>query len=218
VEESISESRSDLPRDSKGRVTPARSAAERKRDQRQRQRDPEASTVGGQRSKRSRGNPLKIDLGGLAKAGEPVSADEARRELKHAHVALAKSLRSKVDLDQLEEEFETAGEAFATTANHLVPALRLLPRLIAPLVLVGCLIVIWGAILVETPWLERVKAWRERRAAERAAAQAAQQGADQAEAANLGAWTGPPQPQPPAPGNGGDDHPPVPDVRRMRQR
>lgn len=128
---------------------------------------PTSTTVGarpGRMPGPTRANPFAFGPGeGL---GDPLGVPETKRNLVHAHLALARIVRSRVDLDELDEEFESASTAYADIANHLVPWLRILPRVIAPLVLVGALLAIWGAMLVQTPWLQ---AWWERRRAERLA-------------------------------------------------
>lgn len=184
--------------------------------------DATTTTVGGRPGKLpptpapTKANPLAFGPGeGL---GDPLGVPETKRHLMHAHSALAKIVRSRVDVRQLDDEFQTAAEAYSDIANHLVPWLRILPRVIAPLVLIGALLAIWGAMIVQTPWLQ---AWWERRQAEREA----QRAAARHEAAAAGVEP-PPQPSPspwppvavvtgsPAGDEQPASHPPVPVLTR----
>lgn len=91
--------------------------------------------------------------------GEPLSPHEAERQLYWAHKGLARALRSDVDLDEMKEEFEVAGENYSFVANKMFPALRVMIRFVAPLVLAAVLISIWVAIVVATPWWQRLTQW-----------------------------------------------------------
>jgi len=207
----------------------ARRARERdkKRVQRARQRDPAASTIDvrpGRQPGPPAGNPM--GFGSQARLTDPISAAEAERNIKHFHLALARIVRSRVNISggELDEEFKQAGTAYSDVANHMLPWLRLGPRLVAPIVLVGALIAIWGAIIVQTPW---VQAWWERRRAEREQAELERRAAAEASAA---APPPPPvvvaSPSSQAPAGpsvvpsepGGEEPPPVPVLARGYRR
>jgi hypothetical protein len=192
---------------------------EKKARQRAQAKDPTSTTVPsrpGRPPGPPKGNPF--GFGRAANVGDPIGKEEATRNLKAAHLALAKIVRSRIDVDGLDDEFRTAGEAYSDVANHILPWLRLFPRLVSPLILVGALIAIWGAIIVETPW---VRAWWERRRAEREARRLEQEAA---------AAAGPPPARPapvvPVPGSAVAapmtppateppvEHPPIPNLNR----
>lgn len=208
----------------------ARRAAERDKKRRQRgtRADPSSSTVSGRPGRTpgaNAGNPLRFSPAeGL---GDPLTPAEATRNIKAAHLALIKIVRSRVRVDDLDEEFTTAGQSYSDVANHMLPWLRILPRLIAPLILVGALLAIWAAILLETPWLQ---AWRERRRGERQQRELERQ--MEAAAAAEGSSPSPPSP-PPSPASRPPaaptivrdqvaeqpvEHPPVPELGRGYRR
>jgi len=152
--------------DASGRPLSDSPDAVRKRESRAASKKTSSSSVsnrgGGESSK---GNPLRPD-DPLAKAGEPLGEREATDQLKYAHVGIAKILRSEIDLDELDEEFEVAGKNYAYTANHVWTPLRIIIRFVAPLVLLGALVAIWAAIISETPWVHGIRRWWTRRGEE----------------------------------------------------
>jgi hypothetical protein len=95
--------------------------------------------------------------------GEPLSPGEAERQLYYGHLAIAKVIRSKVDLSELKEEFEVAGENYAFVANHIWTPLRVVIRFIAPVVLVAALLAIWVAMIAATPWMGKLRNWWQHR-------------------------------------------------------
>jgi hypothetical protein len=193
-------------------------AATRKQKQREREKEP-GTGVGGRGGRSPLGNRFRFDLGPLAKAGESLGAQEAEEQLYHAHVAVAKVMRSKVDMAELKEEFEVAGESYATVANHIWTPLRVMIRLIAPLVLAGALIAIWAAILAETPWVQRLGAWWANRDQEEAPPPAPEQPQQARPHVVQEPTIQPPHsPAPEGPTVEQPPHPPVPNVRAMRQR
>jgi hypothetical protein len=131
-----------------------------------------------QRSKKPRGtpagsavprstSPTKL-LTGFGRAGEPLSPAEARRQLYHSHVALAKALGSSKELR--ESDFETQGDALADMSNHIFPAARLVVRAVTPMVFIGAEIGILGEIIdgIEkdaeaNQWRVRFWAWLTRK-------------------------------------------------------
>ena len=182
------------------------------------QKEPTSTVVGNRPGKMpgpTKANPFAFGPGeGL---GDPLGVPETKRNLVHAHRALAKIMRSRVNVDELDDEFETAASAYSDIANHLLPWLRILPRVIAPLVLVGALLAIWGAMLIQTPWLQR---WWERRQAER-------QAREEAARVDAAAAAQPPAPAPAAPSYSAPvvmpmppsvdepvEHPPIPVLTR----
>jgi len=138
----------------------------RKQKQRERERDQDTAHIdnkpGGQ-PQPPKDKPSRNPFAGLRnswakKIGEPVGPTEARRQLWHIHVGVARIIRSKAKLE--EQEFEEAGNAFEEVSNHWLPWLRIVLRLGAPLILLGALWGIWAHILSETEWLQ---SWLERR-------------------------------------------------------
>jgi hypothetical protein len=85
---------------------------------------------------------------------EPLSFAEARKGLHAAHVGAAKLIGSGVELP--ESDFDTMGDAFKQVADRFV-AIRIVLRVVAPLVLVGALVEVWRRILAETPWWQRLR-------------------------------------------------------------
>ena len=180
-----------------------------------------------------------MGFGSQARLTDPISAAEAERNIKHFHLALARIVRSRVNISggELDEEFKQAGTAYSDVANHMLPWLRLGPRLVAPIVLVGALIAIWGAIIVQTQdaMVSRRHAriywdgnyWWERRRAEREQAELERRAAAEATAA---APPPPPvvvaSPSSQAPAGpsvvpsepGGEEPPPVPVLARGYRR
>ncbi len=160
-----------------GRTSPADASARplsdnpdavRKREARAGASRKTSSTVAGRGGAEStKGNPLRPS-DPFAKAGEPLGEREATDQLFYAHVGLAKVLRSDIDLHELDEEFEVAGKNYAYVANHLWTPLRVVIRFVAPLVLFAALVMIWGAIIVQTPWIHSLRNWWSRRGDERA--------------------------------------------------
>lgn len=209
-------------------VTPE-AKAERKRTQtrarvakhRAQEANPSSSTVGarpGRMPGPTKANPFAFGPGeGL---GDPLGAPETKRNLVHAHLALARIMRSRINLDELDDEFDAAATSYSDIANHLLPWLRILPRLIAPLVLIGALMAIWGAMLVQTPWLQDWWARRqaERQARELAAQQDAGAPASPAPSSHNGVASAGPLPSSPpvvvTPAPAAPDHPPVPVLTR----
>jgi hypothetical protein len=152
--------------DASGRLLSDNPDAVRKREQRKAASTKTSSSVGGRGGgESSKGNPIRPDQP-FAKAGEPIGEREATDQLKYAHVGIAKILRSEVDLDELDDEFEVAGKNYAYVANHLWTPLRVIIRFVAPLVLLGALVVIWAAMIAETPWMHGVRGWWQRRGEE----------------------------------------------------
>lgn len=230
---------SSAPPPAAGSDATAEQKAERKRAQtrarvqkhREEQRNPSASTVGsrpGRMPGSTKANPFAFGPGeGL---GDPLGVPETKRNLVHAHLALARIFRSRIDLGELDDEFDSAAAAYSDIANHLLPWLRILPRIIAPLVLIGALTTIWAAMLLRTPWLQE---WWARRQAERQAreqlarqeAAAAQGAAAQASPPPAPAGSGPmaagpvvvwSTSDPSAPGTVAEvvEHPPIPVLSR----
>lgn len=119
-----------------------------------------SSSVGGRggAESHSKGNALSPDSL-FAKAGEPLSPGEAESQLFWGHVGLAKAVRSEIDMEELRPEFHVAGENYAYVANNIWTPLRVVIRFIAPLVLVAVLVVIWGRIIAETPWIHSIRNW-----------------------------------------------------------
>ncbi len=155
--------------DASGRPLSDSPDAVRKRESRKASKKTSSSSIGGRGGGEStKGNPLRPD-DPFAKAGEPLGEREATDQLKYAHVGIAKILRSEIDLDELDEEFEVAGKNYAYTANHLWTPLRVIIRFVAPLVLLGALVAIWIAIIQETPWIHGIRNWWTRRGEEEAA-------------------------------------------------
>lgn len=216
-----------------GNTPEADAAAERKRAQtrervarhRAAAKDPTSTKVGqrpGQMPTPPKGNPLAFST--VEGLGDRLSTEETKRNLVHAHLALARIVRSRVNLDDLDDEFESAASSYADIANHLIPWLRILPRLIAPLVLIGALLAIWGAMILQTPWVQE---WWERRRAERlareeaaridaAAAATSSAAVPPAPATTAQAWANPTIVMP-TPAHEADDqveHPPVPTLQR----
>ena len=105
----------------------------------------------------TKGNPMRPSDWSMM--GEPLSPHEAERQLYWAHVGIAKALRSEADLSSMKEEFEVAGENYSFVANKMFPALRVMIRFVAPVVLVAVLFSIWVAIIGATPWWSRVGQW-----------------------------------------------------------
>jgi hypothetical protein len=152
--------------DASGRPLSSSADAIRKREARQASKKTSATSVSGRGGgEGTKGNPVRPDSP-FAHAGEPLGEREATDQLKYAHVGLAKIMRSEVDLDELDEEFEVAGKNYAYVANHLWTPLRLIVRFVAPLVLLGALVAIWAAILSETPWVHGIRGWWQRRGEE----------------------------------------------------
>src|SRR5712691_8650009 len=132
--------------DASGRVRSDNPDAVRKREARASASKRTSTTIGGRGGgESSKGNPMRPD-DPFAKAGEPLGEREATDQLKYAHIGIAKVLRSELDLDELDEEFEIAGKNYAYVANHLWTPLRVVIRFVAPLVLFAALVMIWGAI------------------------------------------------------------------------
>ena len=157
--EDVTQSRSEPVTQAPSDDAKRKAARDRQARRRQRTADPSRTVVGGRpvAERPAKGNPLGINWGN--KVGETLGVDETRRQLYHAHVAVARMVRSQADLGDLEEEFDAAAEAYADVANHILPPMRYLPRIIAPLVLVGALIAIWAVIVAETPWVQRLRSW-----------------------------------------------------------
>jgi len=159
--------------DASGRSLSSSPDAVRKREARSASKKPSSSSVGGRGGgEGSKGNPVRPDSP-FAHAGEPLGEREATDQLKYAHVGVAKIMRSSIDLDELDEEFEVAGKNYAYVANHLWTPLRLIIRFVAPLVLLGALVAIWAAIISETPWMHGIQRWWQRRGEEEEQARAA---------------------------------------------
>jgi hypothetical protein len=89
----------------------------------------------------------------------PMGTGEARRTLYRATVGVSRVIGSQADWH--EDEFDEAADAFTDIANHFWP-LRLFLRILAPLILLGALVIIGRKLLSETPW------WQERQARRRA--------------------------------------------------
>lgn len=200
-------------------VTPAakKRVAARTRQQQHRARvaDPERSSVGGRPApeRPAKGNPFGFDW--HAKFGEPLGVAETRRQLLYALIAVARIMRSKADVkEDLAEELDAAADAYADVANHLFEPLRMLPRIVAPLVLIGALIAIGAAIVAETPWMRDLRErWGRRAPGDRPVSPPASQPAES------GPWSPPVNPMEPADQDGDVvDLPPVPRVGRMRIR
>lgn len=140
------------------------------------------------------------------KVGDPVGPTEARRQLWHIHVGLAKIIRSHAVL--VENDFEEAGNAFEEVANRWVPWLRIILRIGAPLILLGALWTIWAHILAETPWLQD---WWAQRRAPRVVPE------PDRPPPTKDPFGG--EPSEPANSNGAEDaHPPSPNMYRLRGR
>jgi len=159
--------------DASGRSLSSNPDAVRKREARSASKKPSSTSVGGRGGgEGTKGNPVRPDSP-FAHAGEPLGEREATDQLKYAHVGVAKIMRSTIDLDELDDEFEVAGKNYAYVANHLWTPLRLIIRFVAPLVLLGALVAIWAAIISETPWVHGIQRWWQRRGEEAEQARAA---------------------------------------------
>lgn len=85
---------------------------------------------------------------------EPLSYGEARKGLYAAHRGAARLLGSHVQLEA--SDFDEAGDAFKDIGDR-VPQIRIVLRIVAPLILIGCLVDIWRRILAETSWWQRLR-------------------------------------------------------------
>lgn len=149
--------------------TPSESPdARRKREARAQRNNPAATSATSRTSAtpvKPKGNPswswpFRIPTG----AGDAIGPKEATDQLFYGHLAMAKVMRSKLgDKDtmqrELGEEFDIAGTNFAYVANHIWTPLRVMIRVIAPLVLIACLVVIWGSIVAGTTWVDSLRDW-----------------------------------------------------------
>jgi hypothetical protein len=148
---------------SSGRPLSDNPEAKRKRDARAAKKADTSSTGGRSGGVAPKGNPVGFGGGVLEHMGGALSPGEARTQLFWGHVGLAKAIRSDIDLHELDEEFNVAGENYAYVANNMLPALRVIIRFIAPVVLVAVLLVIWGHMIAATPWIHRVRDWWQQR-------------------------------------------------------
>jgi len=99
-------------------------------------------------------------LGAAGRVTDPVSPGEARRAFYRSTVGLARIIGSQADWS--EDEFAELGESWADLARVFWP-LRLVIRVLAPLVFIGCVVVILRKLVVTTPWAERRRQERELR-------------------------------------------------------
>jgi len=81
---------------------------------------------------------------------------EATRQLKHATVGAAKLLGSKADVDdpELADALQDAGQGIADASKVFWP-LRLMIRILIPLIIVGAFWRIGAKLITSTPWWER---------------------------------------------------------------
>jgi hypothetical protein len=136
---------------------------------------------------------------------EPLSGAEARRGVAGFHRGAAKLIGSKVDFQ--DADFDQAGDALKDVADR-IPAIRLVLRIVAPVILVGALVEIWRRILAETPWWQRLREGvsdRQRRQAE-ANAQAQATAEARAVRGPQGASPAVPVSSPGGPGGPGGSH------------
>lgn len=110
---------------------------------------PAGSTVPGREAGPSK--PAGREAGKLL---DPLSYNEARKGLYAAHRGAARLLGSQVQLEA--SDFDEMGDAFKDIADRF-PGIRILLRVVAPLILVGALFEVWRRILAETSWWQRLR-------------------------------------------------------------
>lgn len=105
---------------------------------------------------RSAPGAVRQKLGEMARAVEPLGPGEATRQLKHATIGAAKLIGSHADVDdpELADALEDAGQGIADASKVFWP-LRLMIRILIPLVIVGAFWRIGAKLVVTTPWWQR---------------------------------------------------------------
>jgi hypothetical protein len=97
---------------------------------------------------------IRDRLGDLKAMVDPLSPNEAKRQLYHGFTGLSKVVGSDVELHPDDPDIETAGESLADLSKVVWPV-RLLIKAIVPLVLVGALWGVSARIIRGTPWWQR---------------------------------------------------------------
>lgn len=109
------------------------------------------------------GQPLLFRTAAIVRSA--TSPGETRRSLLLTGKAVARLVGSNADLKPT--DFEELGDSFDMIANKMAPQLRIVLRLIAPLVLVGALVEVGRKILGGTSWYPAWQESRRRRRAEK---------------------------------------------------
>lgn len=97
---------------------------------------------------------IRDRLGELKALADPLSPNEAKRQIFHGVTGLSKIVGSDVELRPDDPDIETAGESLADLSKVVWPV-RLLIKAIVPLVLVGAFWSIGARIIQGTPWWQR---------------------------------------------------------------